>query len=62
VTASELARQLKELETNKIVERRAYLEIPPRVEYSLTKSAENYVPLLHDLMGWCSEHASKLGR
>ncbi len=47
-----LAQQLKELEQDKIVHREVYKEIPPKVEYSLTKVGEGIVPILMDLYKW----------
>jgi DNA-binding HxlR family transcriptional regulator len=57
-----LAIRLKQLERNEILERRAYKEIPPRVEYRLTKKgqelAESVVALLQWMRKW-SLSASK---
>jgi DNA-binding HxlR family transcriptional regulator len=44
-----LTDQLKELEYDGIISRVAYKEIPPRVEYSLTESGKNLLPLLVNL-------------
>ena len=49
ITDAVLASTLKELISNDIVERKQYNEIPPRVEYSLTKKgaseeSENTLP------------------
>jgi DNA-binding HxlR family transcriptional regulator len=38
-----LARRLKELERDGILERHAYNEIPPKVEYKLTKKGQELV-------------------
>ncbi|MBE7553476.1 MAG: helix-turn-helix transcriptional regulator [Anaerolineales bacterium] len=42
-----LSARLSTLEEAGIVERRAYAEIPPRVEYSLTEKGRALLPLLH---------------
>lgn len=47
-----LSRSLEELEQNKIVSRRQYSEIPPRVEYSLTELGEGITPALKALGDW----------
>ena len=41
ISSKTLARRLKELERDGILERRAYNEIPPKVEYKLTKKGQN---------------------
>ena len=50
-----LSRQLKELEAEGIVIRKAYPEVPPRVEYSLSKKGES----LRDIMELMSEWSRK---
>ena len=47
-----LARRLKELEEAKILERLAYNEIPPRVEYKLTSKGQELVESVINLMQW----------
>ncbi|WP_407641396.1 winged helix-turn-helix transcriptional regulator [Clostridium mediterraneense] len=44
-----LTRRLKELVDYKIVERKQFNEIPPHVEYSITKFGESLCPILHML-------------
>lgn len=41
--------QLRELEEIQMITRHAFLEKPPRVEYELTKKAENTMPLIDKL-------------
>lgn len=47
-----LARRLKELEEGKILERLAYNEIPPRVEYRLTSKGQELVESIINLLQW----------
>jgi DNA-binding HxlR family transcriptional regulator len=47
-----LAMRLKQLERNEILERRAYKEIPPRVEYCLTNKGQELVESVVDLLQW----------
>lgn len=47
-----LARRLKELEKGGILERRAYNEIPPRVEYNLTPKGQELVESIINLLQW----------
>jgi DNA-binding HxlR family transcriptional regulator len=50
-----LADRLKELEEWKLIERKAYAEIPPRVEYSLTENGKELRNAIMPLMKWVSE-------
>ena len=47
-----LARRLKELENGGILERQAYNEIPPRVEYRLTAKGQELVESVINLLQW----------
>ncbi len=47
-----LAKSLEELEQHKIVSRKQYNEIPPRVEYSLTELGKALKPALEQLGSW----------
>ncbi len=44
-----LSLRLRALEDEGIVERHTYPEVPPRVEYALTKKGEALVPLVEDM-------------
>jgi DNA-binding HxlR family transcriptional regulator len=43
---------LRNLEADGLVSRKAFAEIPPRVEYELTPLGESLVPLLKQLVTW----------
>ena len=47
-----LAIRLKQLEKNGILERKAYNEIPPRVEYRLTTKGQELVESVIGLLQW----------
>ena len=47
-----LTEQLKELEGDGLVERLAYSELPPRVEYKLTEKGLAFLPILEDIKQW----------
>jgi DNA-binding HxlR family transcriptional regulator len=47
-----LAIRLKQLEKNGILERKAYNEIPPRVEYRLTSKGQELVESVIGLLQW----------
>jgi DNA-binding HxlR family transcriptional regulator len=52
VTQRMLTTQLRELEKDKLITRKVYAEVPPRVEYSLTSSGESLKPVLSELLKW----------
>ncbi|MGI6603976.1 MAG: winged helix-turn-helix transcriptional regulator [bacterium] len=43
---------LRELEAQGVISRRQYLEIPPRVEYSLTENGREPISALKALARW----------
>jgi len=47
-----LVKELKTLEKNKIIERKAYSQIPPKVEYSLTEKGRQLEGVLNELKIW----------
>jgi DNA-binding HxlR family transcriptional regulator len=47
-----LAQQLRQLETDGIVERSAYDQVPPKVEYRLTNWGQSLCPALDALLAW----------
>lgn len=47
-----LVNQLRELEEDSILERKIYAEIPPRVEYSITKYGQSLMPVLMVMQDW----------
>ncbi len=52
ISSKTLARRLKELEKDGILERKAYNEIPPRVEYKMTKKGQELVESILNLVQW----------
>lgn len=52
ITNMMLTQSLKELELNGIIIRQQFMEVPPRVEYSLTENGENLIPALKALAAW----------
>lgn len=51
-----LASTLKELIADEMVLRKSYDEIPPRVEYSLTRKGRSVVPILQNICRWADKY------
>lgn len=47
-----LASTLKDLIEDGMIARKSYDEIPPKVEYTLTKKGKSAVPILHSICQW----------
>lgn len=52
ITDAVLAATLKELIADGMIQRRQFVEIPPRVEYSLTPKGLSVVPILQSICRW----------
>ena len=57
-----LAKRLKELDEGGILERQAYNEIPPRVEYRLTAKGQELVESIINLLNWMKKWAKPEGK
>lgn len=49
VTQKMLTTQLRSLEENKLINRKVYPTMPPKVEYSLSEIGKEMIPLLEDM-------------
>lgn len=52
ITQRMLTRQLRELERDGLVNRKIYPQVPPKVEYSLTKTGRSLMPIIMQLKDW----------
>ena len=52
ITPKMLTQTLKELETDKLIARKVYLEVPPKVEYSLTETGKELIPFISQMRAW----------
>jgi DNA-binding HxlR family transcriptional regulator len=55
-----LTKQLRELEAARLVRRKVYAEVPPRVEYTLTPLGESLKPVLAAMDGWGKRYADQV--
>lgn len=63
ITQKMLTQQLRELETDQLVHREVYAQVPPKVEYSLTDFGHTLGPVLDLLCDWGKTYEQRvLGR
>ena len=51
-----LTSQLRELESDLIIHREVYKQIPPKVEYSITDYGKTLQPILESIGNWGGKH------
>lgn len=56
VSQKVLTNQLREMESQGLVNRKVYAEVPPRVEYSLTDLGLSLKPILDAMWNWGEEY------
>jgi len=61
MTKKMLTQHLRELERDEIIRRKVYAEVPPRVEYSLTRHGESLKPILKLMSAWGTRHRARYG-
>lgn len=59
ITQKMLTQQLRELEEDGIIHREVYLQVPPKVEYSLTTLGESLKPILDSMHEWSIKHLAQ---
>ncbi len=60
ITQKVLTANLRDMEQSGLLTRRAYAEVPPRVEYTLTELGQSLRPVVHALSEWGETYGSKL--
>ena len=56
ITFKTLSSTLKQLESDGLVNRKEYPQIPPKVEYSLTEAGKSLIPILDQMCEWGDQH------
>lgn len=62
VSQKVLTAQLRNMEENGLVNRKVYAEVPPRVEYSLTKLGQSLKPILDAMWNWGEDYKEKCNK
>jgi DNA-binding HxlR family transcriptional regulator len=52
ITTKMLTQTLRELEDDNLIHRKVFLEVPPKVEYTLTDTGTELIPSIKQLMEW----------
>ena len=60
VSQKVLNQSLKQLEEDELISKKIYAEMPPKVEYSLTKKGEELIPSLKIIEDWSKKHFSDI--
>ena len=62
ITQHMLTAQLRELEADGLVSRTIFAEVPPRVEYEITRKARGLGPTMEALTAWWRTYGSTVPR
>ena len=60
--AKMLSQQLKELERDGLISRKAYAVVPPKVEYSLTEFGKTLMPVIDVMHAWGEQYAGECAK
>jgi DNA-binding HxlR family transcriptional regulator len=59
ITLKVLSRQLVELESDGIINRKAYPDVPPKAEYSLTEKGRSLTAIMDSLASWSKDNIQR---
>jgi DNA-binding HxlR family transcriptional regulator len=57
ISKQTLTNQLRELESDGIIERKIFAEIPPKVEYTITPYGSTLLPIIDSMSKWARENS-----
>lgn len=55
-TPKVLTQQLREMESQELIHREVFPDVPPKVEYSLTETGRSLLPIVKAMKDWGSAH------
>lgn len=58
ITEVNLTKDLRMLESYGVIHREVYPVVPPKVEYSLTKMGEDFLPILNSINKWAEKYTA----
>lgn len=56
-----LSQRLDDLEQYGIITKKSYAEVPPRIEYTLTRKGEDLLPILEQMAAWGDKYFHRFG-
>jgi|SRR6476661_6704909 len=59
ITTKMLTQSLRELEDDGLLHRKVFLEVPPKVEYTLTDASQELMPSIKLIMEWGAREMKK---
>lgn len=60
-TKKMLTKHLRELERDEVIRRKVFAQVPPRVQYSLTRHGQSLRPILRLMSAWGKRHRARYG-
>ena len=60
-TKKMLTKHLRELERDEVINRKVFAQVPPRVQYSLTRHGQSLRPILMSMSAWGKRHRARYG-
>ncbi len=60
ITYKTLSTELKSMESDGLIIRKEYPQIPPKVEYSLSDKGRSLLPIMERMCQWGTEHSGKM--
>jgi len=61
LTKKMLTKHLRELERDDVIHRKVFAQVPPRVQYSLSRHGQSLRPILKLMSAWGQRHRSRYG-
>lgn len=59
ITRKMLTQQLRELESDGVIVRTVYPQVPPKVEYSLSEYGRTFIPVMQSMAQWGLVHRDR---